>query len=118
MRWDADGAQQVHRRLAFVADTLKFCQTDLMHFVAVMMYFATVNGVLLHLAFGPLIERLSTLGGAIYVSFELNVAGSYGQMITELEEKGLVGSPCAINPSCLPLSRAAHGASSLTKTKN
>ena len=77
---------------------------DLLHFLVVMIILGYTQGVMLNVLFGPYLERASTFGKAQYYSFELNIAGSFGDALDQLRVMGgLVRPPSDPDSTSIPL---------------
>ena len=69
--------QNFHSRLSFVSDTLQKTGLDLVHFGCVLVCVNFGNVMMLHIEFGPYIERASTIRDAHILSMELVSNGFY-----------------------------------------
>jgi len=62
-------------RLAFMNNTFRICVSELAHFMFVLLFMLSMNGLMLHLTIGTFISRCSTLWGSFVYSSELIASG-------------------------------------------
>jgi hypothetical protein len=62
-------------RLAFMNNTFRICASELAHFLFVLLFMLTMNGLVLHLTIGTFISRCSTMWGSFVYSSEVIASG-------------------------------------------